>query len=43
MAFIVIALQSVLDYPLRNHAMLAVAGVLIVLLLPAREPSEAQP
>ncbi|WAT17020.1 O-antigen ligase family protein [Aurantiacibacter sp. MUD11] len=38
-SFTCIALQSVLDYPLRNHAMLCIAGLLVVLLLPAREKS----
>lgn len=35
-SFICIALQSVLDYPLRNLTMLCVAAVLLVLLLPMR-------
>lgn len=35
-ACIAIGLQSALDYPLRNHAMLALAGLLVVFLLPPR-------
>lgn len=39
---ITISLQSALDYPLRNHAMLAVAGLLLVFLLPFRPVAEGE-
>lgn len=38
-----IALQSLLDYPLRNQTLLCVAGVLVVLLAIRRERSAAAP
>ena len=40
LSFVAIALQASFDYPLRNHAMLAVAGLLVVLLLPPRPRAE---
>lgn len=36
-ALVCVALQSVLDYPLRNQALLCIAGLLVVFLLPDRE------
>lgn len=35
-ALVCVALQSVLDYPLRSQALLCAAAVLVVMLLPAR-------
>lgn len=40
-SFVAIALQSVLDYPLRNEAMLCVAGLLVVLMMPQDRDSVA--
>jgi hypothetical protein len=43
MAVGAIALQSLLDYPLRNQTLLCVAGVLVVLLVIRRERSATAP
>ncbi len=39
-ALVCVALQSVLDYPLRSQALLCTAAVLVVMLLPARARSQ---